>query len=554
MAKLVIIIPHSAPAQKSKTTRMQPLRSQQTSHPSRHSMYKALRNDVFITGILLLAAFARLFLLGGYLPGCSADEASIAYDAYSILRTGKDHYGSPFPIYAQGFNTWGSGLHCYLVAPSIALFGLNEFAARLPAAFLGILTVWFTYLVVKRRLDSSVALWAALLLAVAPWHVHLCRNCTEISLEPFFLMLSLYLFFLGIEQKGLFLPLSAASFALAFYTYYPSRIFVPLTAIGALFIYRSELLRRKGALLAAIVAAFLVLLPTFVFIIREPQHFFLRYRQIELTAGGRTAAGALLLFFKNYFTHLSPLFLFLKGDANVRNAPQGFGQLYLFELPLVVVGIIACIRSWKNPDARFLIFWLLTYPIPASLTTEGIPHATRTVTAIPLYHILSAIGIQRFQRWTSKLAGIKRRLGRIGLCLFLVFAIANVCIFFHHYFSRWRIYTARWLDYGWREAMEYAIAEEGKYDRIVLTVLSIGPPTMFPPFYLRYDPGEYQRSELKKSKYQFVTPDVMQGLFYTLKGRTLYVVREEELRGAAPKKIIYFPDGGVSFKIIEQVN
>lgn len=517
-------------------------------------MDRALRENALITGILILAAFARLFLLGDYLPGCSADEASIAYDAYSILHTGKDRYGAPLPIYAQGFNTWGANLHCYLVVPAIALFGLNEFAARFPAAFLGILTVWLTYLVVKRRLDPSAALWAALLLAVAPWHIHLSRNCTEISLEPFFLMLALYLFFLGIERKSLFLPFSAASFGLAFYTYYPSRIFVPLAAIGVLLIYRTELSQRKGALLVAIAVASIILLPTIVFAIREPQYFFLRYHQIALKTGGRSTAGALLLFFKNYFAHLSPVFLFLKGDANVRNAPQGFGQLYLFELPLVVTGIIACIRRWKNPDARFLIFWLLTYPIPASLTTEGIPHATRTVTAIPLYQILSAIGIYCVRGWSKKLVGTKRRLGYAGLRIFLVLAIANVCIFSHHYFLRWRIYSARSLDYGWRKAMEYAIAEEGKYDRIVLTVLSIGPPTMFPPFYLHYDPAEYQRSKLEKSKYQFVTPEVMRGLFYTLKGRTLYVVREEELRGVAPRKIIYFPDGGVAFKVIENVN
>ncbi len=507
-----------------------------------------------ITAILFIAAFARLFHLGGYLPGCSSDEASIAYDAYSILLTGKDHYGATFPIYAQGFNTWAANLHCYTVVPSVALFGLNEFAARLPAAFLGILLVALTYLVVKRRLNPSAALWAAMLLAIAPWHVHLSRNCTEISLEPFFLMLSLYLFFVGIEQNSLFLPLSAASFALAFYTYFPSRIFVPLTAIGALLIYRKDLSRHKRALCAAIAIASVILLPTIIFMIRDPQHFFLRYHQIELAGKGKSTTDVLLLFFKNYLTHLSPRFLFLKGDANLRNAPRGFGQLYLFELPLVVTGIIVCIRSWKNPDARFLIFWLLTYPIPASLTTEGIPHATRTVTAIPLFQILSAIGIQCLQARVRRLEGKKHRLGCVGLCLFLALAIANACVFFHHYFSSWRIYSARWLDYGWREAMEYAVSHEGQYDRIIITVLSIGPPTMFPPFYLRYDPGEYQRSKLEKSKYQFVTPEAMDGIFYTLKGKTLYILREEELRGVAPKKIIYFPDGGVAFKIIEKID
>ena len=102
--------------------------------------------------------------------------------------------------------------------------------------------------------------------------------------------------------------------------------------------------------------------------------------------------------------------------------------------------------------------------------------------------------------------------------------------------------------------MDYAISVEYQYDHIVLTVLAVGTPTMYPPFYLRYAPAEYQRSGLEKSKYQFVKAELMDEVASTLKGRTLYIVREQELCDDPPIKVILFPNERIAFKIIEKVN
>ncbi len=509
-----------------------------------------------LIGILLLALCCRTFLLDSVPPGFYSDEASNSYDAYSIMLTGRDRYDAPLPLYPRGFDYWKAGLHRLIIVPSINSFGLNEFGARFPSALAGVLTVLLTYLVVKMRFRSSTALWAALLLAISPWHVHLSRSCTEYVFLPFFFMLGLYLFLLGLERNKFYLYLSATAFAFTFYTYIPARLFVPLSGLGLLFIYREELSKHKRAVGSSLIIFLLLLIPSILFALREPDHFFLqaRYNQIGVTSGERSYAAAILVFIKNYLSHLSPVFLFFKGDANIRNFPQGFGQLYLFEFPLVILGIAACIRKRGDPDTRFLIFWLLTYSIAASLTTEGIPHGLRVVTSIPLFQILSAIGIHCISVILKRMRGLKRWLFRIGAYIFIALAAANVMIFFHHYFLYYSVYSAHAWDYGWREAIEYAGSVEDDYDRIVLTVLSSGPPTMYPPFYLRYDPEKYQRSGLEETKYRFVTPEIIGALFVNFKGKTLYLVREEELRYIAPKKVIYFPDGRIAFKIIEKLN
>ncbi len=51
--------------------------------------------------ILLVAAILRLYKLGVVPGSMNADEAAIGYNAYSILKTGKDEYGKKLYNRAQ---------------------------------------------------------------------------------------------------------------------------------------------------------------------------------------------------------------------------------------------------------------------------------------------------------------------------------------------------------------------------------------------------------------------------------------------------------------------
>src|SRR4030042_964584 len=95
----------------------------------------------FMLTIILLAAFLRLNKLEGTPPSLTSDEASLGYNAYSILKTGKDEYGEFLPIIFKSFGDYKPGLYVYFAAPFIATFGLNEIAVRLPSAFAGVIAV-----------------------------------------------------------------------------------------------------------------------------------------------------------------------------------------------------------------------------------------------------------------------------------------------------------------------------------------------------------------------------------------------------------------------------
>ena len=88
----------------------------------------------------LPAAALRLPKLDRIPNGLIPDEALSAYDAFSIVKTGRDAHGERLPLFPQSSARLHS-LNMYLVVPWVALRGLDEWSARLPAALAGLATV-----------------------------------------------------------------------------------------------------------------------------------------------------------------------------------------------------------------------------------------------------------------------------------------------------------------------------------------------------------------------------------------------------------------------------
>lgn len=105
-------------------------------------------NKIILVFIFILAFSLRIFQSGQIPGGFHADEAALSYNAYSLLQTGKDEYGKSFPLLLKSFGDFKPALYSYLDIPFIKIFGLNEFAARLPSALFGSLTIISVYLLI----------------------------------------------------------------------------------------------------------------------------------------------------------------------------------------------------------------------------------------------------------------------------------------------------------------------------------------------------------------------------------------------------------------------
>ena len=160
--------------------------------------------------ILVISVVLRFFNLSSNPPSLNWDETSIGYNAYSILKTGKDEYGNFLPIEFRSFDDYKPPVYVYLTVPSISVFGLTEFGVRFPAALFGVLSVIVFYLLLGQVLQKkegnvrdAVPLIGAFLLAISPWHLQFSRAAYEGNIGLFFLMLAFYLFFVGLQKKGI---------------------------------------------------------------------------------------------------------------------------------------------------------------------------------------------------------------------------------------------------------------------------------------------------------------------------------------------------------------
>jgi 4-amino-4-deoxy-L-arabinose transferase-like glycosyltransferase len=117
------------------------------------------KNKFFLAYIFLLVA--RLIAMV-FIPLNDSTEARYAEIARIMLETGDwitpmQEYGVPFWA-KPPLSTW---LSCI----SMALFGVNEFAARLPALLLSMAVLWLVWIIAKLKAGTNYALVSCLVLA-----------------------------------------------------------------------------------------------------------------------------------------------------------------------------------------------------------------------------------------------------------------------------------------------------------------------------------------------------------------------------------------------------
>lgn len=158
-------------------------------------------NNVYLVLIIAISLLLRIYNLANNPIALNQDEAINGYDAYSLIATMRDHHGNFLPIMLESFGDWVSPVITYITIPFVQLFGLSEFSIRLPVALLGVGTVVLIYLFSLQVLnDKKLALIAAFLLAIIPWHITLSRWAIPPSIVPFFMLLFMTVFLWAVKN------------------------------------------------------------------------------------------------------------------------------------------------------------------------------------------------------------------------------------------------------------------------------------------------------------------------------------------------------------------
>lgn len=468
--------------------------------------------------IFTLGFVIRFYQLGKAPAGLFIDEAALGYNAYSILKTGKDEFGKSWPIVFRSVSDFKAPVYTYLVVPLIPIFDLSSFTVRLPSFLFSFLTLPLLYFLITKLSDKykiTLSLLAVLLLAVSPWHVLFGRTAYETSVALFFYLFGIYLFYLGLRKK-IFLILSGVIFVISLSAYHSERILVPITITILCWRFKEQLLQSfyRPFLIASIILGLVMTIPT-LSIISSPGflarasglNIFSHERQVpagfidklQLPVGGLINSNLFLSskeFFSLYFSYFSPRYMFDIGDYGSRSSFPELSAFYFWQFPFYIIGLFYLFKEKSLKELRFLtLLILIIAPIPAAITRD--PYSTtRALPLVVPQIIIISLGILKIYSL------LRLRVRVVSLTLFILVIIHSIL----HLYSSAIVLNEPMRAKDWNYGLEQ-VAKFSKTSKNIPIIVdnSRGEPYVQLLFYLKYDPSLYQKENFEVPLSEYYT-------------------------------------------------
>lgn len=461
--------------------------------------------------ILLLATVLRLWDLTRAPPGLNQDEASNAWNAHCLLKTGRDEHGAAWPIfYLRALGENRTPLLVYLMIPFQAIGGVGVVTTRLPNALAGVATVALLAQLGRRWFGGPAGLLAALFLALCPWHVQISRLGFEASLVPFLVTLAIATASFadvppfgaargaGSVQPGRSWPaplLAGWLAGLATYGYWSVRLFLPVFLVASFILTRPW--RRAGRAAATPIVAFglgfAMLFGPLAF-----QHWSghdaigERGRNLWVWRPTDSAAQRAALVAHRYAAHFGPRFLFLDGDPIKMQSPPGGGEFSWYVLPGLLAGLVLCGCRWRSSTPhRLLALWVVLYPIADILFFAPGPHALRSTPGVSGICLMAAVGSMALLRRAERAF----RNPRMAVAILGAWMLVEAGVCFSQYYVRFdrdpdvrAAYQA-----GFVNACRWLRPRAGQADEIVIQSDRLVMPYPVAAVLLGHDPRRWQR-------------------------------------------------------------
>lgn len=459
-----------------------------------------------LLALILIGIVARFVWLDLAPPHLSNDEIGAAYAAYSISKTLRDGSNQFLPLLWTSHGGEGAPLAIYVPLPSIMAFGNNDFAVRLPSAVLGSLTIIFIgLLVMELTKNSRLAITASFILAVSPWHFSASRRALESNYALFFIVLGIYLFFIGINRnKNWAILTSMLSFGMSVYSYYTEWILTPLIIISLIVFYRKTILKKRKIYIIAIIFFGILLLPLAATFINHAKSSRASSEFITQDIGvGRLLSNHPAPFEKGqiilkaiadkYSVYNSLDYLFFFGATVLpKENPYQFGFLLAPLLVPFIWGLYK-LRTFFKQHSNFIYFLLFATPFAASLTEGGINNWRSLPQLLPI-SIISAVGVLYF--WESIKKSFWKKIISLGL---LFVSLGYFCII---YFIHFPLEQAQGYQYGYKQMASYLNKHYAEFEKIIIDprfgskdYYYIGVPSSYIPFYTNLDPRKVWESK-----------------------------------------------------------
>jgi len=480
----------------------------------RNSKIKILLLLVFLSGLSL-----RLLGLSSFPVGLTPDEAAQGYSAKALLETGKDEWGKAWPLNLRSFGDFKPPLQTYLMIPSVAVFGLNKLALRLPNALLGSLAVVGVFFLTSQLFKNKIlGLIASFLIAFSPWHILLSRGAFEANLTVFFSSFGFWFLLKALEEKkfsdqilsGLFLGLNL-------FSYHSAKLVTPLALFLVFGFYSHFKLKKMTKNIFAnkflLIVFGLFFIPAFSSFLSGGQQRGLDIALFNPTDNWQAVSDSRWWAIKgmglpdivarifnnklvysvekiveNFLTFISPQFLFSQGPSEATYGMMpGVGVLYFWELPIVIWSAYRLIKKPKK-EVWLLLVLALIGSIPASIA-KGERAANRAATMMPYLQIILAWGLFEL---INNLKGLKKikKLVIFGFILVFLFFFAS---FLEDYFIQSPAKFADQMLYGRCQALVWVEQNFPEAKKVIVS-RKLSEPQAYVMFCLDY-PVELSQAE-----------------------------------------------------------
>ena len=343
-----------------------------------------------LTGLILLALILRVWQLETIPFTLAGDEGSQGLEAVRVLE---GQIRNPFATGWLGVPT----MSFFFNSITIKLLGRTIIGLRLPWALIGTVTVFTTFLLVKRLKGVRFAFVVAFLVATYHYHVHFSRLGSNQIADPFFIVLSLLFLYRALDEHRLFdWALAGGITGLAFYFYAGAR----LTAVIILAVIIYEFIRQprqfwqhnRHGLLILLGGFLLISGPIIQYAIQFPNEFNARINAVGIIQSGwlerevaiRQESIGIILF--DQFRRATLAFNYYPDRTVWYGLRQPlldpfFGTFFLLGLG---IGTLQLLSKKSNSRTAAMSAWWWGGMVLGGMLTESPPSSQRLITlAIP---------------------------------------------------------------------------------------------------------------------------------------------------------------------------
>jgi 4-amino-4-deoxy-L-arabinose transferase-like glycosyltransferase len=478
-------------------------------HPGRrYNIYMRSLRWIFLGIIIVTAIAVRFYRINEVPMGLNYDEASIAYNAWSISIWHRDEFANFLPLSFRSFGDYKPPLIIYLLALPDLLTGLWIGGVRVLSALSGVGSVLITYFIageiqsrlVKIHPSQWFKLIPTLLMALSPWSVTLSRVGFEQNTAFFLVNIGIYSLLRGLRQPK-WLLYSTVPIAASLYTFHTAKIFWLgfLLLIG--YLYRKELKHKLKWLKYALAGLALMMLPLAF--------------DTFLGAGGARAATLIFFqdnhltsvtnigneFFNNIGHQLSWQFWINGYDSvSLRHSVPHHGVVTWPEFGLLIIGFMGMWFILPKKNCWLMSGWFVMGLMPAILTHQT-PHTLRSLFALTPTVIIVTLGLWGLLKAINRYLKIKGAIAG-GILVGLSYGI-SVASYLNAYYTTYKIDSATAFQYGYQQVFADLPRWEQNTDKIVMTD-TYGQPYIYALLYNAIRPQQFIFGALNKYEFRSI--------------------------------------------------